>query len=389
MTQAIPFPRLWPLIIIPALVLLLTTWMFRATTADIDLVHTLSSAFGIKNWAEADVGIWSYVKNYGVLPAFMFAIIALGGITIGMTHQRFALWVRPSVYVLAVFIVGSGLITNFLLKDHWGRPRPKQVLELGGSEPFAKVLTPNFEKIGKSFPCGHATTGFVFFAASLVIRRSRPRLAAGFFTAALTGGIVIGLARILQGGHFPSDVVWAAGIMWFTSLGLLYAFKLQNFTEEPIVTVRAFSKRPKWLAPAIVTALLLIVAIGLVSIPRSRSAKISFLTDDFKNASSFDFDFDGTLQVIASDAAGFEMDFDGVGSPRSTTSIRLKPTSSGIRGTERMTGFLTEKNLTARLLLRAGSYHIKFSHAVREVQIGVPFQNVNRSNPGELAFDLY
>ena len=42
-------------------------------------------------------------------------------------------------------IVGAWLIIDFALKDHWGRPRPRQVKEFGGMQEFRPYYgKPNF-----------------------------------------------------------------------------------------------------------------------------------------------------------------------------------------------------------------------------------------------------
>ena len=38
----------------------------------------------------------------------------------------------------------------------------------------------------------------------------------------------MGTARVVQGGHFPSDVVWAGGFTYLTGLGLSYFFRFDN-----------------------------------------------------------------------------------------------------------------------------------------------------------------
>ena len=55
--------------------------------------------------------------------------------------------------------------------------------------------------------------------------RRRPWLAAGFLLLGLVCGGVIGLARIVAGCHFPSDVLWSGGIIYFTALALAAPFR--------------------------------------------------------------------------------------------------------------------------------------------------------------------
>jgi len=101
------------------------------------------------------------------------------------------------------------------------RPRPKQVIEFGGIQEFRPFYQPNFfhqPEPSKSFTCGHCTMGFYFFALALVVRRLNYRKTFWItlmFAFAL--GIALSLARIGQGGHFFSDTLISALIMWLTA----------------------------------------------------------------------------------------------------------------------------------------------------------------------------
>lgn len=129
---------------------------------------------------------------------------------------------RAAGSLFLAMALGSGLIVHAILKDHWGRPRPKQVVEFGGSQTFRPFYKPNlFEQSepSKSFPCGHCSTGFYFFSLALIFGRLKRRLLAwATFSAALAWGGLIGFVRMVQGGHFFSDVVMAGMVMWLTAL---------------------------------------------------------------------------------------------------------------------------------------------------------------------------
>jgi membrane-associated PAP2 superfamily phosphatase len=112
-------------------------------------------------------------------------------------------------------------LVNVVYKEHWGRPRPEHVTAFGGDRPFLRVLQPGSEP-GHSFPSGHAAAGFYLIGPAFLIYRRRPRLAAALFVMGLMAGTTIGLGRIIQGRHFASDVLWSAGIVYFTALGLDY-----------------------------------------------------------------------------------------------------------------------------------------------------------------------
>ena len=45
---------------------------------------------------------------------------------------------------------------------------------------------------------------------------------------ALGLGLALGITRMAQGGHFPSDVLWSAGVCYFVAAGLYYAMGLHR-----------------------------------------------------------------------------------------------------------------------------------------------------------------
>ena len=128
--------------------------------------------------------------------------------------------------------LGSGIISYCLLKTWWGRPRPHQLVEFGGSQSFKPYYKPDITfppKSLKSFPSGHATTGFYFFVIYFIGRRlnSKRLKITGLLLGAGLGGL-LSFARVMQGGHFVSDVIVAAIIMWLSAYAsdlLLYKYQ--------------------------------------------------------------------------------------------------------------------------------------------------------------------
>ena len=47
---------------------------------------------------------------------------------------------KKVVYLFLVLIVGAGLIVNVILKDNFGRARPRDIVEFGGSEQFTPAF---------------------------------------------------------------------------------------------------------------------------------------------------------------------------------------------------------------------------------------------------------
>jgi len=130
---------------------------------------------------------------------------------------------RQGVFVLLVLALGPGVAVNTVFKDHWGRARPSQVVEFGGSRDFTAAPLPATAcDRNCSFVSGHASVGFALIAFSfLATGRRRRAIGAG----AVAAGALIGLARMIQGAHFLSDVVFAGfivcGIAWFLDRAVL------------------------------------------------------------------------------------------------------------------------------------------------------------------------
>jgi lipid A 4'-phosphatase len=204
---------------------LLTLW-FRFSGADLDLT---SPWFGEEGWTLGEQPPWSWLYHFGTYPALLVVLGAVAVLLAGFRMPRWAVWRHQALYLVLVMAAGPGLVTNALLKDHWGRPRPREVLPLGGSQPFEPILTIDPASGGKSFPCGHATMGFFFFAGYFILRARRPRTARACLAFALGYGVLIGWARVAQGGHFPSDVVWAATVVWLVAAVLARWLRV----EEP------------------------------------------------------------------------------------------------------------------------------------------------------------
>ena len=140
-------------------------------------------------------------------------------------------WRAGAVLVLLGLLLGPGLLVNAVFKEHWGRDRPRQVETLGGLQVYHPPLVKVEAGEGKSFPCGHCSVAFVLGAFWLIWRRRYPQLALFALAASVTLGVLVGIARMGAGGHFPSDVLWSA---WFTWLALLavYHFILRMPARE-------------------------------------------------------------------------------------------------------------------------------------------------------------
>jgi lipid A 4'-phosphatase len=125
---------------------------------------------------------------------------------------------RRWTFLALALALGPGLIANAVLKDHWGRARPRQVEAFGGTAIFTPPLIPAGQ-CGRncSFVAGDPTVGFVVHSVAYVVPARRRRRT--FWGSMALGGL-LGLLRIGMGGHFFSDVVFAAAVILLVSAGL-------------------------------------------------------------------------------------------------------------------------------------------------------------------------
>lgn len=138
-------------------------------------------------------------------------------------------WRSWALYLLLVLAVGAGIIGHGIFKRYWDRPRPKQIEQLGGRYPYIPIYKSYKGKKTdhlRSLPSGHSTMGFYFYALYFIGRRG------GNFKIAYSGlligtalGLLLSLARISQGGHFFSDCIASALIMWETAALLDWVFE--------------------------------------------------------------------------------------------------------------------------------------------------------------------
>jgi lipid A 4'-phosphatase len=160
---------------------------------------------------------------YDLVPWFSRAVIAglllflLAAWTIRRKHKFFLRQRRTALYLLLVAIVGPLLLVNGVFKDHWGRARPAQVIEFGGTKQFTRAALPTNQcEKNCSFVSGHASAGFYFLALAFVLPRRR-----ALWLALGTGlGLGIGFVRIVQGGHFFSDVIFCGIVVYLTARAL-------------------------------------------------------------------------------------------------------------------------------------------------------------------------
>ncbi|MEM8960727.1 MAG: phosphatase PAP2 family protein [Acidobacteriota bacterium] len=160
-------------------------------------------------WPEQHEPPWPFFYVGG---SYIVGLLALGAliVMIGANFNR-PLWRlrHRAAFIFLAIALGPGLLVNAIFKDHWGRPRPRQVEELGGRWEYQPPLVKGVSGKGKSFPTGHASVGFVYCVFFFLWRNRRPMLGWAALLAATTLGAAIGVGRLAAGAHFFSDTVWS------------------------------------------------------------------------------------------------------------------------------------------------------------------------------------
>lgn len=145
-------------------------------------------------------------------------------------------WRKKLSFLFLVMLIGPGIIANTILKDNSvGRPRPVHIQEFGGPMQYVPVFTYSGEcQKNCSFVSGHGAMGFYFIVLAWVFKRR------GMFTLGMTVGVIVGGIRILQGGHFLSDVVFSFWVVYGTILMLAPLF---NYRFTPTIANTIFKRK--------------------------------------------------------------------------------------------------------------------------------------------------
>ena len=163
---------------------------------------------------------WLIVFIYDVFKELPRYLVPGLVVALLMTYLSRFDWVKhrkPIVFLLMVLLLGPGLIVHAVFKDTWDRARPRHLQEFGGEWHFtpAFVVANECEK-NCSFVSGHAAMGFYWLALAWPLGKRR------WLIPGLLMGAGVGAVRIIQGGHFLSDVIFAGFFVYYTCLGVSY-----------------------------------------------------------------------------------------------------------------------------------------------------------------------
>lgn len=158
---------------------------------------------------------WWWWLYAGMRPLFLAisAVVGMLGLAARLLGRSvLGLTLARAVFLLLCFAVIQGLVVDAYLKVAFGRARPRDIVEFGGPLVFTPfyVVTDQCAR-NCSFVSGHAAMAFAAVAFAFVVP---PTWRRRVFWAAMVFGAATGWMRILQGGHFLSDVVFAGLVVY-------------------------------------------------------------------------------------------------------------------------------------------------------------------------------
>jgi membrane-associated PAP2 superfamily phosphatase len=221
--------RLWAELGLVLALLVLGTWVLRATSIEL----TLAGAFYDEGWIHEKHGLWLALYRFGTLPALVLAL-ASSWVWLWPPSNLSQAWVRRSALLIVLTIaLGPGLVVNGI-KGFWSRPRPRMTSAFGERFAYTRVLDLHPPGPHRSFPSGHAAMGFALLVPWFVLRRRHLGLALACLGIGLGYGALVGASRMAMGSHFLSDIFWSLGFVYL--VGLLLHIALGTGTREwPVV----------------------------------------------------------------------------------------------------------------------------------------------------------
>ncbi len=220
----------------PLLILCLGTLLLRFTDLDFQISSHFYDAQSSR-WPLMDVNPWEFIDQWCILPGILLGLCAMLISTYGLIRRQWNPWTRGAFLITTVLLVGPGLLVNGILKPTFSRPRPREVVPLGGTEAYQPVF--GFGEgtdFNASFPSGHASIGFFLITPAFLFRRKHRTRRLIFFTGLLFGS-VMAISRVVQGGHYFSDVLWSLAIIYFTAWATLLLMTAHEYraAENPSV----------------------------------------------------------------------------------------------------------------------------------------------------------
>ncbi|MGI9240856.1 MAG: hypothetical protein ACR2RV_08645, partial [Verrucomicrobiales bacterium] len=78
-------------------------------------------------WFLKDAEPLQQIYKKGLIPALVVTVAAIALLLAGLASVELRRYRKVAIYLLLVMVIAPGLLVNALMKEGWGRPRPRQV----------------------------------------------------------------------------------------------------------------------------------------------------------------------------------------------------------------------------------------------------------------------
>jgi lipid A 4'-phosphatase len=209
--------------------------VFFLAFPETDLLVSGVFYYGETGFAAQDVPFLREVRHLG---PFLVRVVAVTCVAVLLVKLLVPgrpplMPLRQPLFLLTTLILGPGILVNTILKDNWGRPRPRSVEEFGGDLPFQPVwkMTDHCDS-NCSFVSGEASAAMWLVATVFLLPVTWRKAALAFL---LPLGLVLSVNRVAFGGHFLSDTLISWGLTLLVILGI---YHLLYARTPPLVTDR-------------------------------------------------------------------------------------------------------------------------------------------------------
>jgi len=221
--------------LLPLALLSIFTAVFAYSNLDLELQQLFYTEG--QGWTHGNTDPWLFLYKYGTLPALAMAIIAFIMLAASFWSHKLLAYRKQAIFIILAILIGPGLVVNLVFKDHWGRPRPREISQFDGAKEFYKVWQKGDSGSDYAFPSGHAAMGFFLLAPYFTLRSHSRKWAVAFLVTGLVYGSMMGLGRMIQGQHFASDVIWAGGFVYLSAAACYYLLGLYRTGREPTQSI--------------------------------------------------------------------------------------------------------------------------------------------------------
>lgn len=201
-------------------------WFFDPGTADFPLSHDPA---------------WKLIRRGLNWLPFLFLLPVGFALARKLIRPSERMTIAPSaaLFLVGTLLLGPGVVSNMLLKEHWGRPRPNGIEQFAGTASFKPWWQPSDAcRQNCSFVSGEASLAFWTAAPASL---APPQIRSAAIGGAVVFGTAVGSLRVAFGRHFASDIVFA-GIITLAIVFALYRFLLEPLRRNDAALERGLER---------------------------------------------------------------------------------------------------------------------------------------------------